>query len=160
MPTLYLETSIISYLTSRPSGQIVSRARQILTHRWWDEERGYYDLVTSQYVLDEARRGDPVLASMRLESLARIPLLDIPDAIPSLADLLLFQSALPEKARLDTLHICTAAYHEVDYLLTWNCTHIANARFIPKMRQILDSMGLAIPTICTPEEMVDAREED
>lgn len=94
------------------------------------------------------------------DSLARIPLLDIPDEIPSLADLLLLRSALPEKARLDALHICTAAYHEVDYLLTWNCTHIANARFIPRMRQIIDSMGLTIPTICTPEEMVDAREED
>ena len=154
MPTLYIETTIVSYLTATPSGQVVAAARQLLTRRWWDRERRNYDLVTSQYVLDEASRGDSRFAEMHLEALKDIPLLDLPDEVPRLAGELLARSVLPPNARLDALHIATAAFHAVEYLLTWNCTHIANARILPRIREALADLSCAVPVICTPEEMV------
>ncbi|MEE8585323.1 MAG: type II toxin-antitoxin system VapC family toxin, partial [Acidobacteriota bacterium] len=154
-PTVYIETSIVSILRSRPSGRVVSAARQLLTRRWWNTERRNYDLFTTQFVLDEASQGDPQLAAERLEALAGIPLLDLPQEIPQIADELLSRAVLPPKARLDALHISAATYHEIDYLLTWNCTHIANARLIPKVRRVVGELGFSPPHICTPEELLD-----
>ena len=154
MPTLYVETSIVSYLRSRPSGQIVAAARQLLTQRWWAAERSNYELVTSQYVLDEAADGDPALAQRRLELLAGVPLLSIDEAILDVADEILRKAILPPSASVDALHIAMVAHHHVDYLLTWNCTHIANARILPKVFHVLDQAGLARPIICTPEELL------
>src|SRR5207248_10702291 len=85
MPRVYIETSIVSYLRQRPSGQVIAAARQLMTHRWWNEHRHEYDLVTSQYVLDEAGLGDAVLAADRLNALRGIPLLELPTDIPRLA---------------------------------------------------------------------------
>lgn len=155
MQTVYIETSIASYLRTRLSSQVVSAARQLLTRQWWDEERSKYELVTSQYVLDEASLGDEQLATARLEALADIPLLAIPDEIPSLADDLLAAAILPNKARLDALHICAASFHGIEFLLTWNCTHIANARLLPRVRRFLAHRGYVLPEVCTPEEMLD-----
>ena len=154
MPTVYIETSIVSYLRSQLSSQTVVAARQLLTRRWWDHERHQCDAVTSQYVLTEAADGSPELAEQRLRWLDDIPLLDVPDDIPLLAEELLKRTSLPSKARIDALHIATAAYHEIDYLLTWNCAHIANFRILPQIRTVLVSLGHAVPTICTPEEML------
>ncbi len=154
MATVYIETTIVSYLTAKPSRWVVAAARQLLTRHWWDHERHHYDLVSSQYVLDEASRGDPQFARLRLEALKDIPLLDLPDEIPDLAGELLARSVLPPNARLDALHIAAAAFHGIEYLLTWNCTHIANARIFPRIGAALGGLGYAIPVICTPEEMV------
>lgn len=155
MPTVYVETSIISYLRARPSGHVVSAARQLITQRWWGEERRNYQLVTSQYVLDEASQGDAQLAEERLAALADVPLIEITDDIPTLAEELLESALLPPNARLDALHICAATFHRLDYLLTWNCTHIANARILPQIRELFAAMGYQLPVVCTPEEMVD-----
>jgi len=155
MPTLYLETSIISFLRSRPATHVVSAARQLLTQRWWNEERAKYELLTSQFVLDESSRGDPTLVEERLKALAGIPLLEIVPEISVLAQELLSAAVLPARARLDALHISAASYHSVEYLLTWNCAHIANARILPRVRKIVEEHGYAFPIVCTPEEMVD-----
>lgn len=155
MPRVYIETSIVSYLRQRPSGQVVTAARQLLTRRWWDEERSRYELVTSQYVLDEAADGDPVLALERLESLEEIPLLELGPEIDAIAQEIMNRAILPAKAQIDALHIATAAHHRIDYLLTWNCTHIANARILPRIHETLVRMKCYIPLICTPEEMLD-----
>lgn len=157
--TIYIETSIVGFLRSRPSSQVVSAARQLLTQQWWRDERHNYELVTSQYVLDESSQGDPVLAAERLTALEGIPLLPISDAIPTLADELLAAAVLPAKARLDALHICAATFHRLDYLLTWNCSHIANARILPRIREVLRELGHELPVVCTPEEMVDDETE-
>ncbi len=154
MATVYIETTIVSYLTAKPSSQVVAAARQVLTRQWWDQDRLHYDLVTSQYVLDEASRGDSQFVRLRLDALTDIPLLDLPDDIPELARELLARSVLPPKARLDALHIAVAAFHGVEYLLTWNCTHIANARILPRVDAALGDLGYPTPVICTPEEMV------
>lgn len=118
MPTLYVETSIVSYLRGRPSGQVVAAARQLLTQRWWGAERANYELVTSQYVLDEAADGDSTLAQSRLEALAGVPILPVEGAILDIAEEILRKAILPRSASIDALHIAMVAHHQVDYLLT------------------------------------------
>ena len=153
--TVYIETSIISYLRARPSSQIVSAAKQIVTRRWWDEERHNYQLVVSPYVVKEVSLGSPTLAAERLNVIDGIPRLAITDEIATMADRLMAAALLPAKARLDALHICSAAFHRIDYLLTWNCAHIANARILPRIRDFLNDLGYELPIVCTPEEMSD-----
>jgi hypothetical protein len=160
MATVYIETSIVSYLRQRPSSQVVMAARQVLTHRWWNDERANYELVTSQYVLDEASAGDAMLAAERLQSLDGIPLLPLDPEIGDIAKQIVQRTILPPKATIDALHIALVAHHKIQYLLTWNCKHIANAKILPRIHDLLLDLGLPIPIICTPEEMVgDDREE-
>ena len=155
MPTVYIETSIVSYLRQKPSSQVVMAARQLLTHQWWNNDRAHFELVTSQYVIDEASAGDPILAAERMQSLAGIPLLPLADEIGVIASEIMSRAILPAKATVDALHIAAVAHHRVEYLLTWNCKHIANARILPRIHKVLLDLGIPIPIICTPEEMVD-----
>jgi predicted nucleic acid-binding protein len=159
---LYLETSIISYLRQKPSTQVVLAARQLLTHQWWNDERSNYQLVASQLVIDEASAGNPSLAAERLQLLAGIPLLQLDPVIADIADEIMSRAILPEKARTDALHIATVAHHRIQYLLTWNCSHIANARILPRIHDVLNDLLIPIPVICTPEEMVgnDSENDD
>ena len=154
METVYVETSIISYLRQKPSTQVVLAARQLLTHQWWNDERTNYQLVASQFVIDEASAGNPTLAAERLQLLAGIPLLPLDAAIADIADEIMSRAILPEKARTDALHIAAVAHHRIQYLLTWNCRHIANARILPRINNVLNDLLLPVPVICTPEEMV------
>ena len=153
MAVVYIETSIIGYLTARSSDQIVFRARQQLTIQWWQADRVNYDLVTSQLVIDEAGAGDPIAAQQRLILLENLPLLDMqhPDVEP-LADELVAKHLLPEKAAADARHVAVAAVFGVDFLLTWNCKHIANATTLPGIYQLLRKAGYEPPLILTPEE--------
>jgi hypothetical protein len=154
MNTVYIETSIVSYLRRRPSTQVVTAARQLLTHQWWNSERQHYDLVISQFVIDEAAEGDPTLAAERLESLDGIPLLPPAREIPEIASEIMSLGVLLEKAQVDALHIATVAHHQIQYLLTWNCKHIANAKILPRIHDLLTKLGIPIPIICTPEELL------
>jgi hypothetical protein len=154
MPTVYIETSIVSYLRQNPSAQVVTAARQLLTHQWWNDERRNYDLVVSQYVIDEASGGDPTRAAERLESLEGIPLLPNAAEIPEIANEIMSLGVLPAKADVDALHIAAVAHHRIEYLLTWNCRPIANAKILPRIHDVLRGRGIPIPIICTPEEML------
>ena len=162
MDTVYIETSVVSYLRQRPSAQVVMAAHQLLTHKWWDTERTNYELVVSQYVLDEASAGDPTLAAERLQSLDGIPLLPDAPEITRIADEIMSRAILPAKAQVDALHIATVAHHRIQYLLTWNCKHIANAKILPRIHRVLTDAGVPIPVICTPEELLgdDSESED
>lgn len=144
MQRVYIETSIVGYLRQRSSPQIVAAARQLLTRRWWDSERGKYDLVTSQYVIDEASRGDVSLARERLVSLAGIRRLELKGGISELVEELMSQRILPRKAEMDALH-----------LATWNCAHLANGQVRQRIRALFSDSGLWTPVICTPEELID-----
>ena len=153
MPVVYVETSIIGYLTARSCDAVIFQARQELTRDWWYNRRSDYELVVSQLVLDEAGRGDNNAATERLRLLAGIPLVDVADArVSKLAIELLAAHLLPEKARADATHVATAAVHAVDYLLTWNCRHIANADVLPNVYRLLTELGYFPPLIVTPEE--------
>ena len=152
--TVYIETSIISYLVSRPSMHLVTLARQHLTKQWWDKRRHEHTLFSSQFVVDEAARGDSVYATKRLAALNETTLLGIEAEIPELANEIVARSILPPTASLDALHISTAAYHAIEYLLTWNCKHIANARIVPRIYRVFEELGYQSPLICTIEEMM------
>ncbi|MEX1040052.1 MAG: type II toxin-antitoxin system VapC family toxin [Pirellulaceae bacterium] len=154
MDTVYIETSVVSYLRQRPSSHVVMAAHQLLTHKWWNTERTNYELVVSQYVLDEASAGDPTLAAERLQSLDGIPLLPDAPEIMQIAGEIMARAILPAKAQVDALHIATVAHHRIQYLLTWNCRHIANAKILPRIHQVLTDAGVPIPVICTPEELL------
>ena len=162
MDTVYIETSIVSYLRQRPSTQVVMAARQLLTIKWWDTQRSNYELVISQYVLDEASAGDSTLAADRIQALAGIPLLPNAPEITRIAYEIMSRAILPPKAQVDALHIATVAHHRIQYLLTWNCKHIANAQILPRIHQVLTDAGVPIPVICTPEELLgnDSEIED
>lgn len=153
-PSIYVETSIVSYLTSRPSRDLVAAARQQLTHSWWDDHRPRFALWISELVLEEARLGDPGAAARRIEVLDELPILSATFKAERLAHRVLAGSGLPAKAAADAAHIAIATVHRVDYLLTWNCTHIANPFIQRAARRICADAGYEAPTICTPEEFI------
>jgi predicted nucleic acid-binding protein len=159
MKTVYIETSVVSYLTALPARDLLVSAWQSATHQWWLNRRSNFELVTSQLVLDEAAVGHPEAAERRLRSLAGIPILPITGAASELAVCLLKEGALPEKAADDALHLAIAAYHGVDYLLTWNCRHLDNAEMKPVMRSVCAICGHACPEICTPLELMGDEHE-
>lgn len=152
MATVYVETSIVSYLTAKPSRDVVLAAHQTLTRDWW-RGRSAYELVTSQLVLDEAAAGDPHARVRRLAALRGVPVLPLTDPAVRLAKELVARGALPENATVDAFHIGVAAAHEVSYLLTWNCKHLANAAMRSTIEAACRSQGLRPPVICTPEEL-------
>lgn len=151
-PTVYVETSVVSYLSARASREIVVAAHQQLTRRWW-KGRSAYRLFVSQIVRDEAALGDPGARARRLKSLRGIPALAVTDQATRLAEDLVRRGALPKKAAVDAFHIGIAAAHQIEYLLTWNCKHIANAAMRGTIEAICRSEGLTPPIICTPEEL-------
>jgi len=134
MKTVYIETSIVSYLTALPARDLLAAAWQNATSRWWETQQQRFELFTSQLVLDEARKGHPEAAQRRLAALEAIAHLSMPDPVTDLATALLAEGAFPEKATDDALHFAISAYHGVDYLLTWNCRHIDNAEMKPPKR--------------------------
>ena len=154
-PTVYLETTIPSYLAAWQSPQIVMAARQQITHDWWNNHREKFDLLISQIVLDESAGGDPSASAKRLDILRDINVLEPPGNVDQIVEALLNQVPLPENAANDALHIAIAVGNGVDYLLTWNCRHIANATLHARMVVVCESLGFELPTICTPEQLIE-----
>ena len=154
MQSVYIETTIPSYYTGKRPRDLVLAARQQLTIEWWDLHRTGYDLFSSQVVLDETRRGDPEAAAKREEFLMAIPLLDISERVIEVAEDLIVSGIIPKKASDDAYHSACAAVHRMDYLLTWNCAHIANPHNRRRIRQQLAGHGIDMPVICTPEELI------
>jgi predicted nucleic acid-binding protein len=152
MPTVYVETTIVSYLTARPSRDRVLAAHQTLTRDWW-RDRAAYELRISQLVLDEAGAGDEFQRARRLRAVRGIPVLSLTDSATRLARELIRHGALPEKATVDAFHIGVAAAHAITYLLTWNCKHLANATMRSTIDGVCRGEGLRPPIICTPEEL-------
>jgi predicted nucleic acid-binding protein len=150
---LYVETSVISYLTSRPSRDAISLGHQQLTREWWGRAGAEFDLYASRLVVAEAQVGDPAAAAARLAALNPITLLAETLESRALARTLVAAGGLPAKAASDALHIGIAAVHGMDYLVTWNCKHIANARMMKFVMETCRSAGFEPPVICTPEEL-------
>ena len=149
-PRVYIETSVISYLTSRPSRDLVTAANQQITREWWEQRRGDFELVVSDYVAFEVARGDPDAARARVDAIRDIEELPVSAKVDDLAEALCTQGGLPAKAWVDAFHVAVAAVARVDYLLTWNCTHIANAETLPRIEAICRQLGFEPPNICTP----------
>jgi hypothetical protein len=153
-PRIYLETTIPSYLTAWPSRDLVRAAHQQITREWWQQRRGQFELFISQIVLRECQAGDPDAAAQRTEVLRDLPLLEQTEAATALAQALREQVPLPDRAAVDALHIAIAAVHGMDYLLTWNCTHIANAALRDRIESVCRAGAFEPPAICTPEELL------
>ena len=151
-PKVYVETSVISYLAARMSRDLIVAGHQQITQEWWDS-RHEWELSISALVVSEASTGDTDAAARRLALMDGLPLLSLNEAAITLAERLLAEAALPQKAREDALHIAMATVHGIDYLLTWNCKHIANAVKRPLIETICETSGYRPPIICTPEEL-------
>ena len=156
---IYVETSVISYLTARPSKTIIGAAHQQIKLAWWDL-RSDYELFVSQAVRQECAAGDPVAAQKRLAALDGIPVLAVTRDMIRLANAFIEQAIIPAKAIEDALHIAVSTLHHVDFLLTWNCRHIANPVIQEKIALHLEELGLFLPIICTPEEILGGRDDE
>jgi hypothetical protein len=154
MPSsVYVESSVISYYTARPSRDIVTAARQTLTQEWWDDARGRFDLYVSVLVVEEAKGGGAEAAQRRMAAISGLPILEINDAAEKLGRQLLDEGAIPSSRAEDALHISLATVHGMDFLLTWNFRHINNAEMKSRIRTIIEAAGYESPVICSPEEL-------
>ena len=151
---VYIETSILSYLTARPSSNLIAAAWQKETIDWWEQRREQFSLCISPVVIEEAGRGDATAAARRIEALRGLEVLPLTDAAVELARALIAEGGVPPKALDDALHISIAAIEGIDYLLTWNCRHIDNAESKPKVRRICREHGHKCPEIATPIELM------
>jgi len=149
-----LETTIPSYLAARPSRDLIVAGNQKLTHEWWGR-RDRFELFVSQTVIDEASAGDAKAAARRLKLLRGLRRLDVTDECLSLGQSLLAGTPIPRTAAADALHVATAAVHRMNYLLTWNCAHIANAAMRPAIERVCLAAGYNPPVICTPQELTE-----
>jgi hypothetical protein len=152
-PRLYLETTIPSYLTAWPSRDLIRAAHQQITREWWEHRRAEYVLYISQVVVRECQGGDPIAAEKRMEAIRDLPLLEETTEALSIAESLVDDVPLPKQAAVDALHIGISAVHGMDYLLTWNCTHIANASLRFRIEEICRENGHEPPIICTPDDL-------
>ena len=153
-PKVYVETSIVSYLTSLPSRDLVTAAHQQITREWW-AKRERFDLFVSQLVLDEAAGGDCEAAGRRIREITGLGRLEVNASARALARAMIDGRAIPPTAAVDALHVATAAVHGMEYLITWNCKHIANAVMRQRIESICRQQGVDPPTICTPEELLE-----
>jgi hypothetical protein len=155
-PRIYVETSVISYLTARPSRDLIVAAHQEVTRQWWEARRADFDLFASEAVRREAALGDALAAQRRLSLLQELRMVEIVPQALALANDIVVATALPASARVDALHIAVAACEALDFVLTWNFKHIANAELTTKVQQACQAHALNCPVLCTPLELMGA----
>ncbi len=158
MASAYVETTIPSYLTAAPSRDLVTAGRQQVTHDWWRTAKERFELFVSEAVLWEVRAGDPKFSARRMQLIASLPVLSVTQEIRSLADWYRIELHLPQKAGTDALHIALAVFYEMDYLVTWNCAHIANGHILRSLMKLNESLGRYTPILLTPQELLPEEE--
>jgi hypothetical protein len=146
---------VVSYLTSRPSRDLIVAANQQITQEWWQVRRTGFELYVSQLVIQEAEAGDSEAAQQWLTVLEEIPLLELKEEALLFAQQLVQDGPLPQNAVEDALHIAVATLNGMDYLLTWNFKHLANATMRYKIEQLCRQLGYEPPIICTPQELME-----
>ena len=156
-PRLYLETTIPSYLVARRSRDLRLAADQATTEEWWERRRHDFDLFVSELVLVEVGRGNAEMAAARISKLQGISIVEQSPFADELAEQLLADGILPSNAASDAEHLGLAAVNDMDYLVTWNCTHINNPFLRRRIEQVCGSCGLVCPVICTPRELVNLK---
>jgi len=154
--SVYLETTIIGYMAMRDSRDLRVAANQLSTREWWDVHRPNFDLFVSQFVIDECCHGDPKAAEERKFYLENIPVLDANSEVEKLAEVISDVLQIPAKARIDAFHIAMASVHGIQFLLTWNCKHIANPEHRPKIERSCRDLGMEPPLICTPFDLLES----
>jgi hypothetical protein len=154
-PPIYIETTIVSYLTARPTDDVVRLSHQLLTRQWWEKSPKRFERFISPLVLREASGGDQDAADRRLTALHGLKVLAITPSVTDLAIALASGLRLPPQARPDSIHVAAAAVHGMSYLLTWNCRHIANAVLADTIEQVCAAHRARAPRICTPEQLME-----
>ena len=154
MESVYLETTFISYLVARPSRDLLVAAHQQATQEWWANRRSQFERSVSQVVIDEASVGDPAEVQKRLAIIGGLPTPAITDEANALTQSIMAAGILPPKVLRDAAHVAVAAVHAIDYLLTWNCKHLANAQIARRIAVVCEKLGRKMPIICTPEELM------
>ena len=154
LPSIYLETTILSYLTAWRARDIVIAGKQEVTQEWWNERKKRFSIFISPYVVDEISCGDSKAAEKRLEKIKGIPVLTVDEEVARLAEAIIKEKLIPEKAATDASHIAIATKHGMDFILTWNCTHIANAEIMRMVEQVMKDNNYIMPVICTPDELM------
>ncbi len=152
--TVYIETSVVSLLVAAPSANLSVAGNQQVTRDWWRIHQGNFLCVTSEETLVEAARGNPEQATLRMAALANLPLLSASSKAADLAEQFLHTGALPPVPKADALHLAVATLAEVDYLLTWNCRHLANAQILRRLEREAAQTGWPLPKVCTPLELM------
>ena len=155
--SVYIETSVISYLVARPSRDLVVAARQQITCDWWEKSLRKFDVYVSPYVIGEISLGNPEYAELRLKSISGFQELEITPMVEKLADKYFKTLNIPEKAKLDCFHLAISAVHGIDYLISWNCKHIVNARVKRTLESVNFDLDIRSPMVCTPEELLEDR---
>jgi predicted nucleic acid-binding protein len=153
--TVYVETSVISYLTGRPSRDLVVAAHQDVTRLWWDSARERFDVLISPLVKDELAQGDTEAARLRLATLQDLRVLPVSDDVLSRVGDLQASLGLPDKALADVFHIAYCVVYQVDFLVTWNCVHIANPHVLRRLRDLSHAHAFFLPTIVTPDALME-----
>ena len=153
--SVYIETTVVSYLTARPSRDLIVAAHQQVTEEWWENTLPLLDPFVSPIVMEEASMGDEAAAKLRLEKIAGFPVLEITDEVRELAELYFERIPIPDKARGDAYHLAVATYHGMDFLVSWNFAHILSARVRAIIQDINTIRGISTPIICTPEELME-----
>ena len=154
MESVYIETSVVSYLVARPPARTVAHQWHVWTNDWWRLCRPYFECVISEEVLREAAAGDPKASRQRLEALITLTVLRRTRAVDELVEAFLSTGALPAKAKADAAHLAFATSQRVDYLLTWNCKHLANAEILMRLRPLAEQRGYRMPEVCRPLQLM------
>lgn len=153
--SVYLETTIVSYLSANLSRDIVVAAHQQITQEWWENVRPKLDCYISPFVIQESQRGDENAAKKRMKLLSEANLLEVNNKIERLAEIYFDKLKIPSRAKLDAAHLAVACWHKIDYLVSWNCKHIVSARIRKDLEKLNNELNLFTPTICTPEELME-----
>jgi predicted nucleic acid-binding protein len=153
--SVYIESTIISYLTAKPSRDLIVAAHQQITREWWESVLPRLEPFVSQFVINEISVGDPAASATRLSASSTFPLLEMTPDVADLAARYFKAIQIPEKARSDAFHLAIATWHGLDYVVSWNCTHIASGRVRTIVERINSEFDMATPTICTPEELME-----
>lgn len=151
--SVYLENSVISYYTSRPTSDPIASAHREITQNWWPVAIKKYDIFISRLVIEEAIRGDINAASKRLEEIKNFTILEKTEDTENLSKIYEIELKIPPKAVGDAGHLAIACLNKIDYLATWNCAHICNAEIIKKLTKLNKQLGVHMPIICTPEQL-------
>lgn len=154
MESVYIETTVVSYLVSRPSRDILVAAHKQSTDEWWNSRRQEFECFISQIVIDEIQAGDRDAAEERMKEIGDFAVLEATIEAERLTEAIIEGGAIPKRAVRDAAHIAIAAVNDIDYLLTWNCRHLANAQIIRRVSVICNTRGYSMPVICTPEELM------
>jgi predicted nucleic acid-binding protein len=160
MPRADIESSVPSFYVARPSRQLALIAKQQATKDWWDGGCSGLEIVTSLETLDEIAKGDSEKAQERLDLVSELPILAVTDDVADLAEKLVDSGIVPKKASSDAIHIAVASVHAVEFLVTWNFRHIANPFLRERIRDLVNGKGFRMPTMCSPEELLEYNEDD